>query len=80
MTTIRLILVSEPNFVVATATMDESGEISYTGVDEPLRAEVDRALAGKDDRIGAFNRLAEDGWSNAYLMIELPEQSVVVGM
>lgn len=73
MTTIRMILVSEPDLEVATATMSPDGKVTYTGVSDTLQSVVQEALRGKDDKRAAFDRLATEGWSNAYLMIALPE-------
>lgn len=71
MDVVRMVVVSDPKIEVATATMQETGGVSYTGVDDALRPVVEEALRGKDDRKAAFRELMRQGWSNAYLMIEL---------
>lgn len=69
--TLRLVVVTDPKVEVATASITESGRVSYTGVSEVLKPVVEEALAGKKDRRSAFRGLMKRGWSNAYLMIEL---------
>jgi len=72
---IHLIVVTDPSIEVATAAIDSSGAVTYTGVDEALRSIVERELEGKADRLAAFDVLARKGWSNAYLMIALPQEA-----
>lgn len=71
---IHLIVVTDPSIEVAAAAIDSSGAVTYTGVDEALRSIVERELDGRADRLAAFDALARKGWSNAYLMIALPNE------
>jgi hypothetical protein len=72
---IRVVVVTNPSIEVATATMQSSGGVVYTGKVEVLKPVVDEALRGKKNRKFAFRALKKRGWSNAYLMIDLKGSS-----
>jgi len=73
---IHLVVVTDPSIEVAVAKIDAEGVVSYGGVDDALISTVERELEGKPDRRAAFDALARKGWSNAYLMIALPQEAV----
>jgi hypothetical protein len=68
---IRMVVVTDPEIEVATATMAASGKIIYTGMSEVIKPVIRDALEGKEDKRRAFRALMRRGWSNAYLMIAL---------
>jgi hypothetical protein len=68
---IRVVVVTDPEIEVATATMGPSGKISYTGLSEVIQPVIRDALKDKEDKRRAFRALMKSGWSNAYLMISL---------
>jgi len=68
---IRVVLETDRDLEIATATMQPSGRVVYTGEGEVIKTVVEEALKGSSDPHRAFRALKKRGWSNAYLMIEL---------
>lgn len=71
MTTIRIIDV-ETGVEVSRAQLDADGTVHYSGADV-AEAVVTRLIRGKSlTAAQAMLELGRDGWSNGYLMVELP--------